>query len=132
MPATPCSIATPARPICSRTTAQETSGCSRAGIPMEENASRVDIPKGVGVAKLTAAGNVVWCNDGPDFIFNTLTVEGPREPLHEFLGAASGPGFIDWRPEWYGVYESIYLHLMRAGMPTVEAAVKLPKKFRAS
>ena len=67
---------------------------------------------------------------GPEFIFNTLIVEGPREPLHEFLGAASGPGFIDWRPEWYGVYEHIYFNLMRAGMPTVQAADKLAKKFR--
>jgi hypothetical protein len=105
-------------------------GSSRAGIPMEEDASSVSRPTGVGVAKLTAAGNVVWCDDGPDFIFNTLTVEGPRELLHEFLGAASGPGFIDWRPEWYGVYENIYFTLMRAGMPTVEAADKLAKKFR--
>jgi len=67
---------------------------------------------------------------GVEFIFNTLIVEGPREPLHEFLGAASGPGFIDWRPEWYGVYENIYFNLMRAGMPTVQAADKLAKKFR--
>ena len=29
---------------------------------------------------------------GPEFIFNTLEVERPREPLHEFLGAASGAG----------------------------------------
>ena len=94
------------------------------------NASRVGISTGVGVARLTAAGNAVWCDDGPDFIFNTLEVEGPREPLHEFLGAASGPGFIDWRPEWYDVYENIYFSLMRAGMPTVQAADKLAKKFR--
>ena len=59
---------------------------------------------------------------GPEFIFNTPEVEGPREPLYEFLGAASGPGFIDWRPEWYGVYEEIYFNLMRAGMPTVRRA----------
>jgi hypothetical protein len=65
-----------------------------------------------------------------EFVFNTLIVEGPREPLHEFLGAASGPGFIDWRPEWYGVYEHIYFNLVRAGMPTVQAADKLAKKFR--
>jgi hypothetical protein len=67
---------------------------------------------------------------GPEFIFNTLEVEGPREPLHEFLGAASGPGFIDWRPEWYGVYEGIYFNLMRAGMPSVRAGEKLAQKFR--
>jgi hypothetical protein len=67
---------------------------------------------------------------GPEFIFNTLTVEGPREPLHEFLGAASGPGFVDWRPEWYGVYEGIYFNLMRAGMPSVRAGENLAQKFR--
>jgi hypothetical protein len=50
--------------------------------------------------------------------------------LHEFLGAASGPGFIDWRPEWYPVYEGIYFNLMRAGMPTVQAGGKLAQKFR--
>jgi hypothetical protein len=50
--------------------------------------------------------------------------------LHEFLGAASGPGFIDWRPEWFGVYENIYFNLMRAGMPTVRAGEKLAQKFR--
>ena len=97
---------------------------------MEENASCVSIPKGIGVARLTAAGNTVWCDEGPDFIFNTLEVEGPREPLHEFLGAASGPGFIDWRPEWYSVYEDIYFDLMRAGMPTVRAGEKLAQQFR--
>jgi hypothetical protein len=67
---------------------------------------------------------------GPEFIFNTLEVEGPREPLHEFLGAASGPGFIDWRPEWYAVYEGIYFNLMRAGMPSIRAGEKLAEKFR--
>jgi len=67
---------------------------------------------------------------GPEFIFNTLEVEGPREPLYEFLGAASGPGFIDWRPEWYAVYEAIYFNLMRAGVPTVRAGEKLAEKFR--
>lgn len=65
----------------------------------------------------------------PEFIFNALEVEGAREPLHEFLGAASGPGFIDWRPEWYGVYEDIYFNLMRAGMPTVQAGEKMARKF---
>jgi hypothetical protein len=94
------------------------------------SAGRTGIRAGVGVARLTAAGNAVWCDDGPDFIFNTLTVEGPRQALHEFLGAASGPGFIDWRPEWYGVYENIYFTLMRPSMPTVQAADKLAKKFR--
>jgi hypothetical protein len=67
---------------------------------------------------------------GPEFIFNTLTIEGPQEPLHESLGAASGAGFLDWRPEWYGVYEGIYFNLLRAGIPTVQAGDKLARKFR--
>jgi hypothetical protein len=53
-------------------------------------ASRTGIPAGVGVAKLRPAGNAVWADEGPEFIFNTLEVEGPCEPLHDFLGAASG------------------------------------------
>jgi hypothetical protein len=65
----------------------------------------------------------------PDYIFNRLEVEGPAEPLHDFLGAASGPGFIDWNPNWYDVYEHIYYALMRAGMPTVAAGEKLARKF---
>jgi len=51
-----------------------------------------------------------------------------REPLYEFLRAASGPGFIDWR--WYAVYEGIYFNLVRAGMPRVRGAEKLAQKFR--
>jgi hypothetical protein len=101
-------------------------------------ASRGGIPAGEISAELGTSEIAV---DGPapfgmphaasvEFIFNTLIVEGAREPLHEFLGAASGPGFIDWRPEWYGVYEHIYFNLMRAGMPTVQAADKLAQKFR--
>jgi hypothetical protein len=45
---------------------------------------------------------------GPKFILNTLEVRGPREPLHAFVAAASGPGFIDWRHDWYSVYEHMY------------------------
>jgi hypothetical protein len=67
---------------------------------------------------------------GPEFIFNTPEVEAPQEPLHDFLGAASGPGFIDWRPDWYRVYEEMYFNLMRAGMPTVAAGESLAGKFR--
>ena len=52
------------------------------------------IPAGVGVVKLTAAGNAVWCDYGPDFIFNRLEVSGPDERLYDFIGAASGPGFV--------------------------------------
>jgi hypothetical protein len=91
-------------------------------------ASRGGIPAGGVAAQFEAAG--IGRNDeGPEFIFNTLTVEGPQEPLHDFLGAASGPGFLDWRPEWYGVYEGIYFNLMRAGMSSVQAAEKLARKF---
>ena len=72
---------------------------------------------GVGPAKLMAAGNAVWHGGGPDFIFNRLEVSGPQEPLHEFIGAASGPGLVDWRPECHGVYEQIYFGTMGAGPP---------------
>ena len=67
--------------------------------------------------------------DGPDFIFNRLEVSGPHERLYDFIGAASGPGFIDWRPEWYGVYEQIYFGAVRGGAPTREAAEHLARKL---
>jgi len=94
-------------------------GARHTGIPME-----------VGVTKLTAAGNAVWCDDGPDFIFNRLEVSGSEEPLYDFIGAASGPGFVDWRPEWHSVYEQIYFGAMRGGAPTREAAENLARKLR--
>jgi hypothetical protein len=90
----------------------------------------VGIPTGTAVAKLTAAGNAVWHDEGPDFIFNRLEVSGPDEPLFDFIGAASGPGFIDWRPEWYGVYEQIYYGAVRGGAPTREAAEHLARNLR--
>jgi len=46
------------------------------------------------------------------------------------LGAASGPGFVDWRPEWHGVYEQIYFGAVRGGAPTREAAEHLARKLR--
>ncbi len=88
------------------------------------------IPTGVGVAKFTPAGNAVWCDDGPDFIFNRLEVSGPDELLYDFIGAASGPGFVDWRPEWHSVYEQIYFGAVRGGAPTREAAEHLARKLR--
>jgi len=84
----------------------------------------------VGAAKLTAAGNAVWCDEGPDFIFNRLEVSGPRESLYDFIGAASGTGFIDWRPEWHGVYEQIYFGAARGGAPSREAGESLARKLR--
>jgi hypothetical protein len=108
-----------ARPILPQTTAHPASGSSRAGIPT-----------GVAVAKLTAAGNAVWCDDGADFILNRLEVSGPDEFLYDFIGAASGPGFIDWRPEWHSVYEQIYFEAVRGGAPTREAAEHLARKLR--
>ena len=111
----------PVKPILPQTTAHPASA---------SNASRVGILTGVGVAKLTPAGNAVWCDEGPDFIFNRLEVSGPDEPLFDFIGAASGPGFIDWRPEWYGVYEQIYYGAVRGGAPTREAAENLARKLR--
>ena len=97
---------------------------------MPAGASRTGIPMGQGVARLTAAGNAVWCDEGPDFIFNRLAVSGPEEPLFDFIGAASGPGFVDWRPEWHSVYEQIYFGAVRGGAPTREAAENLARKLR--
>ena len=93
-------------------------------------ASRGGTLTGVGVAKLTASGNAVWCDAGPDFIFNRLEVSGPDERLYDFIGAASGPGFVDWRPEWHGVYEQIYFGAARGGAPTRDAAENLARKLR--
>jgi hypothetical protein len=111
----------PGKPILPQTTAHPASASS---------ASRTGILTGAAGAKLTAAGNAVWCDDGPDFIFNRLEVSGPDEALYDFIGAASGPGFIDWRPEWHSVYEQIYLGVMRGGVPTREAADHLARKLR--
>jgi hypothetical protein len=97
---------------------------------MLAGAGRTGIPTGAGVAKLTAAGNAVWCDHGPDFIWNRLEVSGPHERLFDFIGAASGPGFVDWRPEWYGVYEQIYFGVVRGGAPTREAAENLARNLR--
>ena len=82
------------------------------------------------MVKLTPAGNAVWCDDGPDFIFNRLEVSGQDERLYDFIGAASGPGFVDWRPEWHSVYEQIYFGAVRGGAPTREAAEDLARKLR--
>ena len=92
--------------------------------------SRAGILTGEAVAKLTAAGNAVWCDDGPEFIWNRLEVSGPHELLYDFIGAASGPGFVDWRPEWHSVYEQIYFGAVRGGAPTREAAENLARKLR--
>ena len=116
-----------ARPILPQTTAHppSASNASRTG-----TASRGGIPAGDAGAKLTAAGNAVWVSDGPEFIWNRLEVSGPHERLYDFIGAASGPGFVDWRPEWYGVYEQIYFGVVRGGAPTQEAAENLARKLR--
>jgi hypothetical protein len=92
--------------------------------------SRAGVPTGTGVANLTTAGNAVWCDDGPEFIWNRLEVSGPDEVLYDFIGAASGPGFVDWRPEWHGVYEQIYFETVRGGAPTREAAEHLARTLR--
>jgi hypothetical protein len=83
-----------------------------------------------GVAKPTAAGSAVWVSEGPEFIWNRLEVSGPDEQLYDFIGAASGPGFVDWRPEWHSVYEQIYFEAVRGGAPTREAAEHLARKLR--
>jgi hypothetical protein len=87
-------------------------------------------PTGVAVAQITPAGNAVWHDRGPDFIFNRLEVSGSDEALYDFIGAASGPGFVDWRPEWHGVYEQIYFGAVRGGAPSREAGENLARKLR--
>jgi hypothetical protein len=67
---------------------------------------------------------------GPEFIFNRLEISGPHELLYDFMGAASGPGFVDWRPEWHSVYEHMYFGVLRGGAPTREAAEHLARKLR--
>lgn len=67
---------------------------------------------------------------GHEFIWNKLEVNGPAERLHAFLAAASGPGFIDWRPEWYSIYEQIYFGVMASGAPSWQAASRLAGKLR--
>jgi hypothetical protein len=80
------------------------------------DASRVGNSMGEGVAQL--ARIAVRYDDGPEFIFNRLEVSGPDGRLYDFIGAASGPGFVDWRPEWHSVYEQIYFGAVRGGAPT--------------
>ena len=84
----------------------------------------------VGVAKPTATGSAVWVSEGPEYIWNRLEVSGPDGQLYDFIGAASGPGFVDWRPEWHSVYEQIYFEAVRGGAPTREAAEHLARKLR--
>ena len=57
-------------------------------------------------------------------------MSGPDECLYDFIGAASGPGFVDWRPEWYSVYEQIYFGVIKRGAPTREAAEHLARNLR--
>jgi hypothetical protein len=111
----------PVKPILPQTTAHP---------PSASSASRTGILTGQAVAKLTAAGHAVWHDTGPDFIFNRLEVSGADERLYDFIGAASGPGFVDWRPEWHSVYEQIYFGAARGGAPTREAAEHLARKLR--
>jgi hypothetical protein len=88
------------------------------------------IPAAERVAELVAGKFAVRADEGPDFIFNRLEVSGPDERLYDFIGAASGPGFVDWRPEWHGVYEQIYFETLSGGAPTREAAEQLARKLR--
>lgn len=88
------------------------------------------IPTDAVGAQLTAAESAVWREEGPEYIWNRLEVSGPRERLYDFIGTASGPGFVDWRPEWHSVYEQIYFEAVRGGAPTHEAAEQLARKLR--
>ncbi len=95
------------------------------------SAGRTGIPEGKGGARLgddpgIAAGH----SYGPEYIWNRLEVSGPRGQLYDFIGAASGPGFVDWRPEWYSVYEQIYFSAIRGGAPTREAAEHIARNLR--
>jgi len=116
-----------ARPILPQTTAQPPSASSAS---REGTASRGGILTGEAIAKPAAAGSAVRDDDGPDYIWNRLEVSGPQERLYDFIGAASGPGFIDWRPEWHSVYEQIYFGAVRGGAPTREAAEHLARTLR--
>ena len=81
-------------------------------------------------AKSSAGEIAVSAEYAPEFIFNRLEVSGPHERLYDFIGAASGPGFVDWRPEWYSVYEQIYFGVVKGGAPTREAAEHLARNLR--
>lgn len=48
-----------------------------------------------------------------DWLLNRLEVSGPQEPLLDFLQAASGCGFIDWRPDWNLALEHLEPRLAR-------------------
>ena len=92
--------------------------------------SHVGILTGNAPANFEAAGIAIRADEGPEFIWNQLEVSGPAERLYDFIGAASGPGFVDWRPEWHSVYEQIYFEAVSGGAPTREAAEKLARKLR--
>jgi hypothetical protein len=92
--------------------------------------SRAGILTGEAADQLAARGFAIRADGGPEFIFNRLEVSGPDERLYDFIGAASGPGFVDWRPEWHSVYEQIYFEAVRGGAPTREAAEHLARKLR--
>jgi hypothetical protein len=52
-------------------------------------------PMGEAAAKLAAAEIAVGKpHEGPEFIWNQLEVSGPDGRLYDFIGAASGPGFV--------------------------------------
>lgn len=76
-----------------------------------------------------AAGITIRQDEGPEFIWNRLVVSGPDKPLHDFLGVASGPGFVDWNPEWYSVYEQIYAMAAQSA-PTRAAAEDVARVIR--
>jgi hypothetical protein len=48
-----------------------------------------------------------------DWLPNRLEVGGPQEPLLEFFQAASGSGFVDWRPDWYMSLDHLDYRLAR-------------------
>jgi hypothetical protein len=69
--------------------------------------------------------------DQPDYIWNRLEVSGSHKRLYDFIGAASGAGYVDWRPEWHSVCELIYFGVVKSAR-TREAAEHLARNLRDS
>jgi hypothetical protein len=60
----------------------------------------------------------------PDFTWCELTVRAADvRLLRPFLTAAAGPGFIDWRPNWWSVHDRLYWQVRAAARPFGREAV---------
>jgi hypothetical protein len=67
---------------------------------------------------------------GPDLILNVLEVSGPMQARLDFVNAAAGPGFVDWRPDWYQVYERLYFAMAANVAPSLTAAERVAQQLR--